>query len=210
MHINPAEQEQVEELKRWWNTYGASIIIGIVLGATVLGGYKYWLYYNQVKSEEASVIYNELRADVAGKKLAPANERVQRLRSEYRRTPYAGLAALLAAKLNFDSGKTEQARELLEWAANNAKGPSVRATARLRLARILMESGQYDEALKVLDTEETGGYEAEFLEARGDVYLKKKDPAKAKQLYQQALSGLDRSAYREILQMKLDDLAPGA
>ena len=73
------------------------------------------------------------------------------LKERYPRTAYAQQGGLLAAKLQFDKGKADDARATLAWVIEHAVEDEYRTLARLRLAGVLLDAKQYDEALKQLD-----------------------------------------------------------
>jgi predicted negative regulator of RcsB-dependent stress response len=89
----------------------------------------------------------------------------------------------------------------------------LRTIARLRLAGVLADAKQYDEALKQLDAARTGGFEGLVADRRGDVLAAagRKDEAKA--AYQAAWAAMDpKLAYRTLVDAKLTALgaAPAA
>ena len=61
------EQEQIEALKKWWGEYGTSIIIGLVIGLSVLIGVRQWFKYQQTHALSASDAYNSF-VEAASKK----------------------------------------------------------------------------------------------------------------------------------------------
>ena len=73
------------------------------------------------------------------------------LKDRYPRTAFAEQAGLLAAKVQADKGDAAAAQATLAWVADNAIEDEYRTIARLRLAGMLADAKQYDEALKQLD-----------------------------------------------------------
>ena len=57
---------------------------------------------------------------------------------------------------------------------NDSKDTELRHIARLRLARVLIDQGKPDDALKTL-ADEPGAFAARYHEVRGDAFLAKKD-----------------------------------
>ena len=83
--------------------------------------------------------------------------------------------------------------------------------ARLRLARLLAGEGKHEAALAQLDVKEMSGFEAEYLEARGDVLTALGRAGEARAAYSAALKAAEnRTPYRQTLGMKLDDLGQEA
>jgi predicted negative regulator of RcsB-dependent stress response len=126
--------------------------------------------------------------------------------SDYQSTPYAGLAALALAKLDYDAGDKAGAEKQLRIAMDKARDDAVRHAATLRLARLMLDAGKTDEALSLADTKDNDGFESEYAELRGDILLAKGDRAGAQSAYQQAVKALKpESPYLPLLTMKLDD-----
>ena len=102
-------------------------------------------------------------------------------------------------------------RSRLRWAADNATDPGTRHSARLRLARLLAVDGELDAALALINIQDTAGFESSYAELRGDLLAAKGDRQGAREAYKVAIEQLDPgSAYLPVLNMKLDDLGPGA
>jgi predicted negative regulator of RcsB-dependent stress response len=79
----------------------------------------------------------------------------------------------------------------------------------LRLARILLDSGDKEAALALLTVKDRAGFEAEYEELKGDVHVSQGQREAARAAYREALKYLpSESPYAPILKMKLDDLGP--
>ena len=52
-----SEDQQIEELKRWWSENGRSIVIGVVLGIGGVSGWVGWKHYSETTSEAASAMW---------------------------------------------------------------------------------------------------------------------------------------------------------
>ncbi len=200
------EQEQLDELKAWWKTYG-KLVSNLVIGLLVAyAAYQGWTYYQTKQAVNASTEYQALQVvDTNDTKSIQAKAAV--LMEKYSATPYAGRAAVLAAKTNYEAKDTKSAKAQLEWAISNAKETSVSAIASLQLANILAEENNFDAALKVLEAKHDAGFDGLFLDLKGDVLLGlgKRDEAKA--AYELALTKLDaQGRYRHLTQQKIDSL----
>jgi predicted negative regulator of RcsB-dependent stress response len=207
---NPyADQEEVEKLKAWWRTYGTALLLGIVIGVGILYGNKYWQDYKRQRAEAASALYDRLLEDYNKKALADVRKAGTALMEEHRATPYAGLAAILLARVSLDAQQKEEMRRYLKWAVEHASDEGTRHAARLRLGRALVADGEVDTALTLIDIKDTAGFESDYQELRGDVLAAKGRKTEARQAYERALKYLDElSPYRPLLMMKLDDLGP--
>lgn len=202
------EREDLEKLKTWWKNYGNSVIFGILLGASALIGIRYWQQHTEQRLQSASVLYNQMLQDFHGK---PGSARTsgEELIKDYASTPYAGMAGLMLARMDFDAGDAVSARKHLQWVLANAGDAATKHAARLRLARLYLDGGDKDAALALLNVKDQGGFESEYEELRGDIYLAKGQRAQARAAYREALKHLaEGSPYARILNMKLDDLGP--
>ncbi|MHB8454652.1 MAG: YfgM family protein [Acidiferrobacterales bacterium] len=199
--------EQLEQLKSWWNKYGNALILGILLGVAIAIGINVWTRHRIRQSDAASVLYDAMLQSLAQKNPTAAAQDGLKLVDQYRSTPYAGDAALILARLSLDSGNVDAAREHLQWAVDHATTRAIRDAARLRLGRILMYGGKLDAALALAEIKDRGGFGSDFDELRGDILMAKGQKAAARQAYLAALNeaGAD-SPYARILQMKLDDV----
>ncbi len=201
------EQEELEKFKAWWKTYGGALILGVVLGLVLLFGNKYWNQYQESRREAASNLYAAMLQHVRETKIDAARENATRLTQDYSSTPYAGMAALMLARLSFESGDSVAARTHLQWAVDHARDPAVEHTARLRLGRVLLDAREFDAALATTQTSNQAGFESEYAELRGDVYAAQGKSAEAREAYAAALKQISGdTAHRRALQMKLDDL----
>jgi predicted negative regulator of RcsB-dependent stress response len=203
-HLDLEEQEQLAQLKSFWNQYGNLITWVLIL---VLGGYAAWNGWNWWQREQAgkaAALFDELdRAAQAGDV-----EKVRRafndLKERYPGTAFAEQAGLLAAKVQFDKGNGDAARETLGWVAEQAAETEYRTVARLRLAGVLMDAKQYDEALKTLDVAAAPQFEALVADRRGDVLLAMGRKDDAKVAYEKAWKAMDSSVeYRRLVEAKL-------
>jgi predicted negative regulator of RcsB-dependent stress response len=79
--------------------------------------------------------------------------------------------------------------------------------AQLRLARLLIQTGKHDEALKELDVEKAGAFAAQVREIRGDALLAKGDAQGARAEYAAALAGDTKGEIdRATVELKLRDV----
>ena len=200
------EQEQLDEFKAWWKKNG-SMATNLVLAALV--AYSAWQGYNYFqnkKSVEASTLYQTmLTTDVT--KVGEIKAQSAKLMESFDGTPYAGRAAVYAAKANFAANDSKSAKSQLEWAIKNAKESAVKAIASLQLAGILFEEKNYDEANKVLAAITDKGYEGLKANMQGDVLLAQGKQAEAKKAYATALENLDvQGRLHQYTQQKLESL----
>ncbi|MDZ4140736.1 MAG: tetratricopeptide repeat protein [Methylotenera sp.] len=200
------EQEQIDEFKAWWKENGKMLSTLLIALLVAYLAYQGWHYYQNKQAVEASVQYQELTV-TDDKDLKSIQEKSAVLIEKFSGTPYAGRAALFAAKANYQASEVKAAKTQLEWAAKNAKETAISALASLQLANILAEEKDFEGALKLLNAPHDAGFDGLFADLKGDVLvsLGKNDEAKA--AYQQALTKLEpQGRFRAITQQKLEAL----
>ena len=200
------EQEQLDEFKAWWKKNGSmatSLVLAALLAYATWQGYG---YFQNKKAVEASALYQTLVVTELAK-TTEIKAQSAKLMEDFSGTPYAGRAAVFAAKANFAAQNSKSAKSQLEWATKNAKESAIKAIASLQLAGILYEEKSYDEANKVLAAIADKGYEGLKANMQGDVLLAQGKQAEAKKAYQAALEGLDaQGKMHQYTQQKLESL----
>jgi predicted negative regulator of RcsB-dependent stress response len=136
---------------------------------------------------------------------AKAKDAMAQLADKFAGTGYAPRAALLVAAQLFGNGDLAGAKAQLMWVIDKSSEDELKQVARLRLAEVLLDEKQYDEALRVLDAKHDQPFAAIYADTRGDVLAAAGRMEEARSEYQTALAQLDpQSAYRNFVQLKLD------
>jgi len=201
------EQDQIDELKAWWDRYGGAVTVGLVLAVLVIGGVQGWRWWNGKRAEDASVLYSAVSDASRAKDPAKAKDAIAQITDKYAGTGYAPRAALLYAKMLYDSGDREGAKAQYTWAAEHAKEDEIQAVARFRLAQVQVDQKQYDAALATLDAKHPEAFDGVFADLRGDALAAAGRVADARTAYETALAKLDaKSQYRTYVQVKHDTL----
>ena len=201
------EQEQLDDLKAWWASYGKYVSAAMVALAVVVIGVQGWRWYQGQQAEQASVLYQAVSQAAHGNDPAKAKDPAAQIVARFGSTSYAPRAVLLYAKLLYDAGDKTGAREQLQWVIDHAGEEELKAIARYRMAQVLLDDKQYDEALKTLDAKTDDAFAGIYADLKGDVLAAAGKLTEARTSYQVALSKLDpKSGYRAYLQAKLDAL----
>ena len=207
------EQEQLDELKAFWAKWGNLITWAVTLALVGFAGYNGWNWWQRDQGLKASAMADELdRAAAAGDVERTARVFAD-LKDRFGRTAYAQQGGLLTAKVQYDKGQVDAAKASLAWVAEHAVEDEYQDIARLRLAGVLIDAKQYDEALKQLDAVKAPAFAALAADRRGDVLLAQAKPDAARDAYQTAYKAMDeRLDYRRLVEAKLTALgaAPGA
>ena len=202
------EQEQIAELKAWWKERGGGVIAAATLVLAAIAAWNGWTWYQRSQASQAAVLYDALQKAARANDPKATRDAAGAILENFPRTAYAPLAALVSAKVQFQSGDLKTARAQLEWVVENAKNDDVQAIARLRLSSVLLDDNDSDAALKVLGEKPRPGFEALYASQRGDVLMVQNKLADARAEYRAALAatGPADNALREALRLKLDAL----
>lgn len=207
------EQEQLDQLKAFWNQYGNLITWLLILVLGAFAAWNGWQWYQREQSVKAAALYDELERSVLARDAAKVSSRFAELRDGFARTTFAAQGALLAAKAQADAGQADAARATLTWAADNAGDEALRAMARLRLAGLLLDAKLFDDALKQLDAIQVPAMSALVADRRGDVLAAQGQADAARGAWEQAWREMpERVEYRRLVEAKLTAIgaAPAA
>ena len=200
------EQEQLDEFKAWWKKNGSMAINLVLAGLVAYAAWQGYHYFQNKKAVEASELYQALVVTDVNN-TAEIKTQSAKLMESFSGTPYAGRAAVFAAKANFVANDDKSAKSQLEWAIKNAKESAIKAIAGLQLASILFEEKNYDEAQKVLSAISDKGYEGLKQNMQGDVLMAQGKQVEAKKAYESALENLDaQGKLHQYTQQKLESL----
>jgi len=206
------EQELFARIKGWWEQYGTlvtSLVVAVAIGVVSWQG---WQWYQGRQAAQASGEYFSLQQAIERGDVASVRDSAGALIEQYPRTFYAQMGALKSAAAQFEQGDARNAQAHLEWLAENGTDAAMRDIARLRLAAILLDEGEYDQALAQLDDAPVQALVARFEDVRGDILNARGNVDRAREAYERALNVLMMSdsqnaqALREVVTIKLDSL----
>jgi len=201
------EQEKLEDLKAWWKQWGGMISVGVTIACLVIIGIQGWRLWTQHQAEQASTLYAAVSAAMRSNDLPKAKDATAQLTDQYGRTAYAPAAALMLAKMLWDSGDKAGAKAQLAWVIDKSGEDEMKEIARFRLAEIALDAKAYDEALRTLDAKHAEPFAGLYADLRGDVLAAAGRAGEARTSYQTAIGKLDpKSPYRNFVQLKLDAL----
>jgi predicted negative regulator of RcsB-dependent stress response len=201
------EQDQLEDLKAWWSRWRNPISMAIIVVSLTVIGYQGWRWWTGKQAEEAAALYGAVTQAARAKDIAKARDAVAQLTDKYARTGYAARAAFFLARMQFDAGDAAAAKAQLQWIVDHSGEQDLQEVARYRLAALMLNDKQYDEALKMLDAKHGDPYDGLYADLRGDALAASGRVPEARAAYQAALAKLDpKSQYRGYVQVKLDSL----
>jgi predicted negative regulator of RcsB-dependent stress response len=200
------EQEQLAELKAWWQKYGNFILTVITLVLLAFAAYNLWQWYQRNEAAHAAGVYAELERAIGGRDAEKTKSLMAVLTDKYAGTAYASMAALQSARLMAEAGDAAKAREYLQWVIDRSSLPELQLIARVRLAGILLDQKQYDDALKLLSVD-APLHATAIADRRGDIYFAQNKFDEARAAYTEALAKADaQHPLRQLIQLKLDSL----
>lgn len=206
-HLDLEEQEQLDELKHFWKQYGDLITWVLIAVLAAFAGWNGYQYWQRSQAVQASVMYDEVDRAVESGDTTRIDRSLADMKERFGSTTYAQQASLLAAKVYHDKGNADAARSALSWVADKSSDAGYQAIARLRLAGLLLEEKNYDEALKQLSGSFPPNFSALAADRRGDVLMAQGKKAEAKFEYEKAFKGLEeRDEYRRLIEVKLNAL----
>lgn len=212
------EQEQLDELKVWWQQYGNLITGGMLVLALGVAGWQGWNWWQASQAQQAGALYAALEQAAASQDAKRTRDLAGELVEKFGRSNYAAMGAMLSARVQLEANERKTAQAQLSWVATTGADEGLRNLAHVRLATMLIDDQDYDEALKQLAIQLPAPFEPRQAELKGDALqaLGKRDEARA--AYQLALDKYDAlqkspealerpGQYRDVLLAKLESAA---
>jgi predicted negative regulator of RcsB-dependent stress response len=201
------DDEQLEAVKRAFSEYAPWILGGVVLGVGGWFGVQYYRSHQNTLALQAAEQFTQMTAALQTNDGEKSLQIANGLIKNYPSSPYADQAQLTVARIDVERDKAAEAIAPLTQVMNNSKDAELKQIARLRLARILIDQGKPDDAIKTLAQGTPGSFAGRYHEVHGDALYAKKDISGAVAEYNQALGSSDGGADAALLQLKLADLA---
>lgn len=210
-HLDLEEQEQLDQLKHFWKTYGNLITWALIVALGAYAAFNGWQWWQRSQAAKAAGVHEEIERALQGGDLGRAEQMLADARDKFGGTLQAQQAALQVAQAAMDKGEADKAKAALTWAAEKGADAGLQAVARLRLAAVLADAKAYDEALKVLAADVPSEFAGLAADRRGDIYNLQGKKAEAKAEYGKAWKALAAQAdYRRLLEYKLGALGVDA
>ena len=218
MAINAAEEETLEELKKWWSENGKQLVLIAIVAFAAYTSWLLWQNSSNATIEAASDLYEEiltLAAPAPGESVGEEDgarvlEISEQLRGEHSDSIYAAYGSLFSAQQSVRNGNMEGAEFALQWILDNQQGgmfsdvdEGLILTTNLRLGRVILARGDAERALALINNIDPKSFEAGFAELRGDIYLSMWREVDARDAY---IAAQEAGSNSDALRMKLDDL----
>jgi predicted negative regulator of RcsB-dependent stress response len=204
------EQEQLAELKAFWNKFGNLISWVLIIALGSYAGYNFWNRHQITQSASASALYEEMNKSIAEKDNAKVQRAAADMESKFGGTAYAQMAALAAAKSAFDANDIKTVKAKLQWVLEHGND-EYKSVAKLRMSGVLLDEKAYDDALKMLAGEFQPQFAAAVADRKGDVLVAQNKLVEARTAYQASLDAMDKkNPGRQLVQLKLDAIGGAA
>lgn len=198
------EQEQLASLQAFWKQWGNLLtwLLIIVLGS--YAGYQFWNKYQRDQAAEASALFDTVQASATAKDNTKVQRAATDMETRYKRTTYAALGSLVAAKSAFDANDLKTAKTRLQFVIDNGNDEQ-KAVAKLRMAGILLDEKAYDEGLKVLAATFPAAFAGAVADRKGDILVAQNKIAEARDAYKAALDAMgEQHPGRQLVQIKFE------
>ena len=200
IQVDNTEKEQVEQIKKWWNSNAKQIIAGAVIGIAGIWGWNTYSDYQDNQSLNARSLYLSYASD--SNNLGAYD----RLTTDFSSSSYSDQAILLMAKYLFDAQSYTQALGVIKPLINNPSSV-IANTAALRAASIHLQLGQHDQALLILAGQSEDGFSGLIYNLMGDIHIDLGNRSEAQTYYSLAIDNVTKNSnLTQLIQIKLDDL----
>ncbi len=207
------EEEQIEAFKAWWKKNGTALVVAVAVAVAGYFGWQAWKNGQETHLSEASALYQNLVKAAAN--LDDENNQktvsfiAKQLSEDYSDTGYAMFGQLFLARVDAEQGNYDDAISALELAIQETEDASFIAIANLRIARLLLQKGDYQAAMNRSQLVTEPEYLAQQQEVIGDIYLQQGMRDDARMAYEKASEALGAGVNHPLLDIKLQDLVKG-
>ena len=199
------EHEQSQRVQNWLKENGFSLAMGVILALAGIFGWRQWQEYQVGQGNLASDYYSTIQRELEEERLDEAVAQFELMREAVDGHSYTRLAALLIAARQVEAGELEPAIAIYQGMVDGGDLESLGPIVRLRLAQLLAANDDAAAALQVLTGEAPIGYEAMWLETRGDLSFDQGQLQQAESYYQQAVEQLrGEGGNFRLIETKLD------
>jgi predicted negative regulator of RcsB-dependent stress response len=212
MALDLEEQEQIANLKSFWNRFGKYILGVLTAALFAYAAMSAWNWYQRSQSAEAAKLYETLIGTLSKNDRDKTYLAADDLQKKFGGTTYAAMGSLVAAKIAMDANDPAKAQTFLKWTASKASDGAYRALAQMRLVGLLIDQGSdaaMSEADQILKAKAVSGFEPLWLERRGDWFLAQQKIAEARKQYLDAWKLMEKDKSfpedsKRLLKVKID------
>lgn len=197
------EEQEINDIKAWWNENYKSIIAIVVLVFAGVFGWKYWQNYQAGQIQLLSAQYDQL---IYGTEKGEAkNAQLEQFAKDNSKTAYAVLALFERAKSAVENNDFSAAESALKQAMSESSDEVLTSLAALRLATVQFQLQSFDAALETLKSVKSSSWDSRKNLLTGDILAAKGDKTGAKASFEAALTKADQLE-RQLIQVRLNNL----
>ncbi|UWZ92948.1 YfgM family protein [[Pasteurella] aerogenes] len=197
------EEQEINEIKTWWNENYKSIIAIVVLAFAGVFGWKYWQNHQAGQIQSLSAQYDQLIYGV--EKGDAKNAQLEQFAKDNSKTAYAVLALFERAKSAVENNDFSAAESVLKQAMSESSDEVLTSVAALRLAAVQFQLQSFDAALETLKSVKDSSWDSRKNLLTGDILAAKGDKAGAKASFEAALANADQLE-QQLIQVRLNNL----
>ena len=202
------EIEKIESLKAFWKDHHRKILAGLVVVVVTAAAIVWWKQHQYRTNAEAASLYASIQGMQQIGQPAAIATLTDTLLKRYPDTSYAARGALIGAAAAMQANNTALARTDWQWVLDHSKESGLQTIARLRLAGLLLDSNQPQQALQLLDTPHDETSADVYNDLKGDVLVRLGQLDAARAAWRIALEKLPPdSPYRQVIEIKLNAIA---
>jgi len=208
MSVYMTEDEQLEEIKKWWKRNGNLVTILLSLVFLCIAGYRYYYWHQEKVTQQASIAYENMMVALSNHNIKSVRAYANELIKGYGKTVYSDIAHMTLAKVYIEKNNSNQAKSELKIVADNSHMPPLKQIAKIRMARILAADKEYTNALSELSSIEDPTYMPVINELKGDIYGATGQYQNAINAYKLAITEVKNNGMGNLfLEMKTNELA---
>ena len=199
-----SDEEQSEQLKKWWDENWKSLVGGLLLAIASVAGWNQYEAYTFERSESAATAYQSYtNARVAGQ---PVDDLLAEIDEEHDKTSYQIFSLLYRAKDSVSESDWLVALGYLDTAISLTNDPRLLDLIRLRKARIQFQLESFDESLATLGRIKGVGFKVGVSELSGDIHRARDENVRAAEAYRAGIASANDSTPTVMLKLKLSSL----
>tara|TARA_B100000900_G_scaffold382447_1_gene369631 strand:- start:1281 stop:1871 length:591 start_codon:yes stop_codon:yes gene_type:complete len=173
-----------DRLLSWLEENYKSLILGLLIGLSILYGYKTYISDRNLSQLVLSREYDIAITAYKNGENDPILEYSRKNIINYPKNIYTNLSNLYSAKIMYEQNKFNDAYTYLDHIIEKSEDIDIKNIAIYRKSKILIDDGKYKEAHSILDNSEN----YQHIELKGDLYVLEGDYVSAIKNYKDVLT----------------------
>ncbi len=199
-----SEEELAEKVKSWAKSYAFPVLTVVIIGIAGVIGFRYYQDYVEEKSQDAADLYYEF---LTARGLEESTEsHLERLNADHKKSAYRVFALLYQAHDAVEKSDWDAAIAHYETGLSISRDWAIQDAVRIRMARLEIQLGRYDDALATLVNVKGSGHTSLVQELTGDIYIAQGELEAARKAYQSAIDNAIEDRPSEALRLKLSSV----